>query len=209
MLSGIQHIAFCERQYALIYIENQWEENVLTIQGHFLHERVDNPKEIEKREDIITLRSIYLISYTLGLYGRADVIELSKTNEFHNSILLPGYHGYWKVRPVEYKRGRPKPDVCDEVQLCAQAICLEEMYNLSIDYAYIFYGEPRRRLEVVLNDNLRQLTKDYATLMHDLYTKGQTPKPIYKPKCKNCSLYAICQPKLNYDVAKYYKNNLE
>ncbi|NMC60760.1 MAG: Dna2/Cas4 domain-containing protein, partial [Candidatus Methanofastidiosa archaeon] len=129
MLSGIQHIAFCERQWALIYIEQQWSENLLTIEGHYLHEKVDDPFFSETRKDIVYLRSLPVVSYRLGLYGKADLVELCKvTGESENAIEFPGRVGKWKITPVEYKRGKPKTDTCDEVQLCAQALCFEEMY---------------------------------------------------------------------------------
>lgn len=211
MLSGIQHIAFCERQYALIYIEDQWQENVLTIQGHRLHERVDDPFESDKRNDIISLRAIYLVSYKLGLYGKADLVELIRCNESQGSLTLPHAHGFWKVKPVEFKRGKPKPDISDEVQLCAQAICLEEMYNVTIDEAEIFYGEPHRRKTFKLDENLRKITGNYASRMHQLFNSNITPKPNYLPKCRACSLIGICQPQTMQTqgkVKEYFDKNL-
>jgi len=211
MLSGIQHIAFCERQYALIYIEDQWEENVLTIQGHRLHERVDDPFESDKRNDIISLRGIYIVSYTLGLYGKADLVELIRSNETKGTIVLPNIKGNWKVKPVEYKRGKPKPDISDEVQLCAQSICIEEMYNVIIDEADIFYGEPHRRKTFKLDENLRKLTANYADKMHQLINSNTTPKPTYNPKCRGCSLLGLCQPQkmaLQGKVKEYFDRNL-
>jgi len=211
MLSGIQHIAFCERQYALIYIEDQWEDNVLTIQGDHLHKTVDDPFESDKRDDVICLRSVPVLSYSLGLTGKADLVELLKTDDAVNTLTLHGLPGQWKVRPVEYKRGKPKPDVCDEVQLCAQAICLEEMYGVKIDQADLFYGQPRRRKTVDIDDNLRKVTVHYASRMHQLFTAGSTPPPEYLPKCKNCSLFNICQPvsmSKKRNVGAYYEKQL-
>jgi len=211
MLSGIQHIAFCERQYALIYIEDQWQENFLTIQGHRLHERVDEPFESDKRNDIISLRAIYLVSYKLGLYGKADLVELIRCNDSQGTLTLPHTHGFWKVKPVEFKRGKPKPDISDEVQLCAQAICLEEMYSVTIDEAEIFYGEPHRRKAIKLDENLRTLTAFYANRMHQLYSSSITPKPNYLPKCRGCSLLGICQPQTvqkHGKVKEYFDKNL-
>lgn len=211
MLSGIQHIAFCERQYALAYIENIWKDNVLTVQGHHLHERADNPFESDYRDGIITLRGVNIISYKLGLYGKADVLELEKDGISENSLSLEGKSGTWSIRPVEYKRGKPKPDVCDEVQLCAQAMCLEEMFNVCIKTAAIFYGEPRRRLAVELDSNLRNLTMQYAERMHQLFSEEITPKPIYKKHCHSCSLFEICKPKqfsIPNSVSTYLKRML-
>ncbi|MEI7982959.1 MAG: CRISPR-associated protein Cas4 [Bacteroidota bacterium] len=197
MLSGIQHIAFCERQYALAYIEMQWAENVLTIEGRHLHEKVDDPRESDKRANTITLRSVYLASYTMGLYGRADVVELVKAigEVDENSIVIKDKPGKWIVVPVEYKRGKPKPDERDEVQLCAQAICLEEMHGICIGKGFLYYGETRHRYEVEFTDNLRILVKNYAKRMHELFEKGLSPPPVYKPHCKSCSLLDICLPK--------------
>lgn len=197
MLSGIQHIAFCERQYALAYIEMQWAENVLTVEGKYLHEKVDDPMETDKRGNTITLRSVSLTSYKLGLYGRADVIEMIKggDGDIKNAIVVNQRPGIWKVIPVEYKRGKPKPDECDEVQLCAQAMCLEEMYGINIDKGFLYYGETRHRHEVEFSGPLRILVAVYAERMHELFEKGLSPSPVYKPHCKSCSLLDICLPK--------------
>lgn len=204
LLSGIQHIAFCERQWALIHIEQQWSENVLTIEGHHLHERVDNPLESDKRGDNIVLRAVTLSSKQLGLSGRADVVELRKVadHEHNNTIILDDHIGRWKVIPVEYKRGEPKPDERDEVQLCAQAMCLEEMHQININFGYLYYGETRRRVEVDFSEVLRTLVIDYSIRMHELYNQGITPPPVYKPHCKSCSLLDICLPK----TLSFHKN---
>ncbi|MEJ5265317.1 MAG: CRISPR-associated protein Cas4 [Bacteroidales bacterium] len=213
-LSGIQHIAFCERQYALAYIEMQWEENYLTITGHQLHERVDDPFESESRKDVIYLRSIFIQSYQLGLYGRADLVELILQKEANTgkTIKLSNRDGHWIIQPVEYKRGKPKTDVCDAVQLCAQAICLEEMYGVSINSGILYYGTPHRRQEIHLDENLRKLTFDYAQRMHQLFDTKTTPPPIYKKHCHSCSLYNLCEPKAFASGMKtkdYLQHNLE
>lgn len=195
MLSGIQHIVFCERQWALIHIEQQWKENLLTVEGQFLHERADDPFEIEKRNNTISLRAVSLVSYKLGLYGRADVIEVTKTNEDDlNSICIRDYSGRWKLIPVEYKRGKPKPDQCDEAQLCAQAICLEEVYGVNIERGYLYYGMTRHRHDVNFDESMRSNVKKYSERMHELYSKGITPLPQYQAHCKSCSLFDICLP---------------
>lgn len=193
MLSGIQHLAFCERQYALAYIEMQWSENVLTVEGHHLHERVDDPFESDKRGDVICSRAVPLVSYTLGLQGRADVVEFRA--DIENGVELKGRTGKWMPVPVEYKHGKPKSGDIDEVQLCAQAFCLEEMMSLNIGKGYIFYGEIKRRHEVIFTDELRSRVKHYARRMHELYLKGITPPPVYQPHCKSCSLEKLCMPK--------------
>jgi len=196
MLSGIQHIAFCERQYALIYIEQQWVENILTAEGRQLHDRVDDPFENEKRPDKITWRSVAIVSYQLGLRGVADLVELHKCTGSDQSkcIRLPAEEGAWKIVPVEYKRGKPKPDYCDEVQLCAQAICLEEMHQISISCGFIYYGKTHHRYQVDFNEKLRNTVNLLTERMHQLQQAGVTPPPIMKSGCGACSLREICLP---------------
>lgn len=212
MLSGIQHIAFCERQWALIHIEQQWKENLLTVEGQFLHERTDDHFETVKRKNIVTLRAVPVASVKLGLSGRADVIELIMAEgDDPNAISLPDYSGRWKICPVEYKRGKPKPDICDEVQLCAQAMCLEEMYGIIIDSGYLYYGQTRHRHDVVLNESLRDDVKRFAGRMHELYSKELTPLPEYMSQCRSCSLYDLCMPrsiKKFKSASEYLSKNL-
>ena len=153
MLSGIQHITFCKRQWALIHIEQQWAENNLTIEGNWMHQKVDDPTLMNRNKGIVTLRSVTLVSRRLGLYGISDVVEMVASTSGQNSIRHPKYPGFWQLIPVEYKRGKPKKDQIDEVQLCAQAICLEEMYNVSIEKGFLYYGETRHREEVQLLKN--------------------------------------------------------
>ena len=213
MLSGIQHIAFCERQWALIHIEQQWAENMRTVEGTHMHERVDDPFACEVRKNVITLRSVSMVSYRLGLYGVADVVEFIRS-ENEEGVGMEGYPGKWRPIPVEYKRGKPKPDERDEVQLCAQAVCLEEMYgeNLNIGKGYLFYGETRHRHEVIFSQELRNKVETYAQRMHQLFENGNTPLAIYKTHCKACSLVEICNPKAFSNPRKvndYLKNVLE
>ena len=181
-LSGLQHLQFCSRQWALIHIEGVWSENRFTVEGKHLHERV-HEMESETRNGIKTVRGLLLRSLRLGLSGQADVVE------FH-----PG-EGTEVPFPVEYKRGRPKPDRCDEVQLCAQALCLEEMLHTSIPRGALFYGQPRRRHDVDFDESLRKETHALAETMHRLFDAGQTPVAVYESKCDNCSLYHWCLPK--------------
>jgi CRISPR-associated exonuclease Cas4 len=211
MLSGIQHIAFCQRQWALIHMEQQWSENVLTVEGHHLHERVDDPFETETRGNVITLRSVSLTSYKFGLYGRADVVELVQAGEKDvNSIEIKGKQGRWNMIPVEYKRGKPKPDERDEVQLCTQAMCLEEMYDIHIHEGYLYYGETRHRHEVEFTCRLSELVEGYSRRMHEIYKSGITPAPLFKPHCKSCSLVDICLPKVmgNRHAGSEYLHNV-
>jgi len=191
-LSGIQHFHFCKRQWALIHIERQWEDNLRTTEGHFLHERVDDPFFTESRGDVVISRAFTLVSHELGLYGVADVIEYIRSED---GISLPGYDGLWVMNPVEYKRGKPKTDERDEVQLCAQAMCLEEMFDLDIGAADFYYNEIRRRVHLELTDELRGLVRSLSGEMHDLFRKGITPAAGSR-NCKMCSLVNVCLPKL-------------
>ena len=154
MLSGIQHFRFCPRQWALIHIEQQWEDNRLTIEGQILHKHVDDPFYRQKCGNHITLRSVNIASKELGLYGITDAIELLPTEDSNDSITHPKYPGHWLPVPVEYKHGRPKKNEIDEVQLIAQAMCLEEIYNINIAYGAIFYAEIHHRVEIEITPHL-------------------------------------------------------
>ena len=187
LLSGIQHFAFCERQWGLIHVEGQWVENLRTAEGRLLHQRVDDPYFTESRGDVRIIRSVPLLSRTLGLYGIADVLEIHCD---------PGGLNDLTYSLVEYKRGKPKPDDRDEVQLCAQAFCLEEMLGLRMDHGYMFYGETRHRHPVEFGDMLRERVKTLADKMHLLFTRGITPPAIKGSKCKFCSMVDICLPKI-------------
>lgn len=214
MLSGIQHIAFCERQWALIHIEQQWAENVKTVEGHFLHEKVDDPFAGETRGDLLILRSVPLISHRLGLTGRADVVELHRTeNEPDDkTIAVKSKSGRWIIVPVEYKRGKPKPDECDEVQLCAQTYALEEANNTVIEKGYLYYGETKHRYEVIFSNELHKRTEALALRMRELFDAGITPSPQPASHCKSCSLYNICIPGINrssQSVSRYIETSLD
>lgn len=175
-LSGLQHLAFCPRQWALIHLEQAWAENRLTSEGRLLHEKADLPGQ-SRRHDLRTVRGLPLASRRLALTGRADVVEF-RPEPF----------------PIEYKRGRRKPDDYDLVQLCAQALCLEEMLGQPVPRGAIFYGEPRRRLEVELSPQLRGRTEKLAIEMHRLYRSRKTPPAKPGSHCRNCSLLNICLP---------------
>jgi len=196
MLSGIQHYMFCPRQWALIHVEQQWSDNRLTTEGTILHRRVDDPKTRQKVGDVITLRSVNIASKRLGLYGLTDAVELVPSDGTCNAIIHPSYPGYWKVYPVEYKHGHAKPDERDEVQLAAQCMCLEEMYNIHIDSAAIFYWETRHREIVNITERLRSITIECAEGMHSIMKNGVTPSAVSKPHCKNCSLVDLCMPSI-------------
>ncbi len=178
MLSALQHFIYCPRQCALIHLEQQWVENRYTAEGKVLHERADSSKN-SRQGSIRYVRSLPICSQRLGLSGQADVVE---------------FHDNGTVFPVEYKRGRPKQDRCDDVQLCAQALCLEEMLNIDIAKGALFYGQKKRRKEIVFDHELRQLTKDICHAVHTLLEKGKTPPAVYSAKCDQCSLLSICLP---------------
>lgn len=191
-ISGLQHLMFCERQCALIYGEQVWEENRLTAEGGLLHERVhDGANEV--RGDTRVVRGLRLRSLELGVSGIADVVEFV-TTPGEQGTRLPGAAGWWQPHPVEYKRGRPKPDDCDRVQLCAQAICLEEMLGTQVPTGAVFYGQPRRRLQVDLDDQLRKVTRLAARRLHELLASGVTPTATETKKCRRCSLRELCLP---------------
>ncbi len=212
-LSGLQHLSFCERQWALIHLEGQWAENRLTAEGRALHERSDKGGR-EARGDLVISRSLPLRSLRLGLSGRADVVEWHREAAHERgargATRLPGRRGWWRPVPVEYKRGRPKPQRMDQVQLCAQAVCLEEMLGLHIDAGSLFYGQLRRRTQVALDDSLRRETETLAHRMHALFRAGRTPTVRREPKCRNCSLFEQCRPDLTGggSVAQYLEQSV-
>jgi CRISPR-associated exonuclease Cas4 len=212
-LSGLQHLAFCERQWALIHLEGQWAENRLTAEGRVLHERSDSG-EGETRGDVRIARGVRLRSLRLGLVGQADVVEWHRVRDRDPpedaGARLPGREGWWRPMPVEYKRGRPKPERMDEVQVCAQALCLEEMLSVRIERAALFYGQPRRRSEVPLDDALRAETEALAARMHALFRAGRTPVAKLEKKCRNCSLFERCRPDATSrrSVARYLEREV-
>jgi len=190
-ISALQHWVFCPRQCGLIHLEQAWEENRLTAEGRRLHERVHEADD-ENRPGVRIVRGLRIHSFRLGLIGQADVVEFHQSSQ---GIELQGAAGLWQPLPVEYKRGRPKHDRCDEVQLCAQAVCLEEMLQVNITEGAFFYGKPRRRKLVEFTDALRRQTEQTARQVHELLDSGQTPTALYGKKCKSCSLYSRCMPK--------------
>ncbi|MCX7016716.1 MAG: CRISPR-associated protein Cas4 [Candidatus Sumerlaeota bacterium] len=195
-ISALQHLAFCERQCALIHIESLWDENVLTAEGRVLHERT-HEGETESRGDVRIARGVRLRSLRLGLIGMADVVEFHRRPENEEQgARLKNVGGRWLPFPVEYKRGRPKSGRCDEIQLCAQAICLEEMLGIGVERGALFYGQPRRRQEVALDEALREVTEETARRLHALIASGRTPPARYEKKCENCSLLDRCLPRL-------------
>lgn len=191
-ISGLQHLAYCPRQFALIHIEQVWAENLFTAEGQLLHRRTDR-NEHESRGGIHIARALRLRSLGLGLSGIADVVEFYRADE-REGIELPGKPGRWQPFPVEYKRGRPKKGDMDQVQLCAQAICLEEMLGTRIPNGALFYGKTRRRKAVTFDEALRTRTAELTERMHAIRQFGQTPPAEEGPMCEQCSLRSLCLP---------------
>lgn len=187
-LSALQHLLFCERQCALIHVERLWAENRFTAEGRIMHERV-HTADSELRGKIRTEFSVSLRSSALGLVGQADVVE------FHRIEANHGRAYGWRPFPVEYKRGRAKKENWDRVQLCAQAICLEEMLGVEIPGGALFYGKTRRRREVGFDGALRSETVEAARRLHTLVVSGRTPAPVYTARCERCSFIEVCLPR--------------
>lgn len=189
-LSALQHLLFCERQCALIHVEQVWAENYLTIQGQHLHKKAHEGRH-ETRQGVRVARGLPLRSLRLGLVGKADVVEWERgqgSGDGGQGVLT------LQVTPIEYKRGRPKRDDSDRVQLCAQALCLEEMLGVEIPRGEIFYGQKRRRIAVAFDERLRTLTEQTANRLHELIASRKTPLARIEPKCERCSLIELCLP---------------
>ncbi len=192
-LSSLQHFMYCERQCALIHIEQIWSENIFTAEGRIMHNKVDTANK-ESRGNVRIEYGVPMRSLRLGLIGKADVVEFHKQGD------------KWIPFPVEYKRGKPKIDDCDRVQLCAQAICLEEMLNVEIPEGALFYVQTHHRHDVIFDKTLRLETEDAAKKVHALIESGVTPKAEYSKKCKQCSLYEVCLPKMSRKASNYLIN---
>ena len=192
-ISGIQHFIFCKRQWALIHIEQQWKENVHTAEGNIFHDNAHNGLNHELRGNTLVTRGLLVASRSLGLNGTCDVVEFRKNSK---GIELHGIEGKWIPVPVEYKKGKPKENDSDILQLTAQAVCLEEMLMCDIEKGYLYYGEAHRRTEVVFNDELRCRLKEVTEEMHKYYKRAYTPKVKPSKCCKACSLNEICIPVL-------------
>ena len=183
-ISALQHYLYCPRQCALIHVEQLWAESRHTAEGRLLHERADKP-QAERRRGIRTVTAMPLADATLGIAGIADVVEFHQTPEGE------------RARAVEYKRGRPKAHRADEVQLCAQTLCLESMLGYPIAEGALFYGETRRRTAVVFDAELRQLTLATIQATRAMLASATTPLASYAPRrCDACSLIDLCQPRL-------------
>jgi CRISPR-associated exonuclease Cas4 len=209
-ISALQHLLYCERQCALIYLEQVWAENQFTAEGLVLHEKA-HAGGGERRGDVRTVTALRIRSRRLGLIGQMDVLECRLQEDM--GVAVPGLRGLWSLFPVEYKRGRPKGHRADEVQLCAQALCLEEMLGAAIPAGALFYGQTRHRHDVTFDDELRQLTIDSACRLHALFDAGLTPPAEYdRRKCDACSLVEICQPNCcspQHSVAMYLQSSVQ
>jgi len=204
-LSGVADVVFCERRAALHHVEGLWEDNVATIEGAFLHERTDRPRT-EVHGDVRIVRALRLRSLTLGLAGVADVVEFHRWSDSApvrpgsrasraQGVALPGARGRWVPFPVEYKRGRIRHERAFKVQLCAQAMCLEEMLGATVPAGALFYGKSQRRMDVAFDDALRAQTQAAAKRFHEIVRSGLTPPArYYYKKCKECSLVDLCLP---------------
>lgn len=209
MLSGIQHFYFCKRQWALIHIEQQWSENGATMEGKFIHENADDPFFMESRKNTFISRAVPLVSYNLGFIGVADIIEFKKSSK---GVVLKGKEGLWIPNVVEYKRGKPKEDRRDIVQLVLEVICLEEMLECSISSSDFYYNETRRRVKVEITSELREEVIMLGQEMHSIYDKKLTPPAIKGKICRNCSLVDICIPRMTnkkVNVSNYIERYLK
>jgi len=191
-LSRIADFVFCPRRAALHLVENIWEDNVFTAEGTVLHERT-HESGAESRDGTITARSLRIHSFRLGLTGMADVVEFRPSA---SGASLPGREGLWQPYPVEYKRGILKDKIEYRIQLCAQAMCLEEMLQTQVPRGALFYGKSKRRYEVEFDAALREQTEAAAADLHELFDSGKTPTAKYEKKCESCSLLERCLPQI-------------
>lgn len=207
MLSGIQHFTFCKRQWALIHIEQQWAENVRTVEGNHLHKRADQPMIREKRGNKLVVRGLPIHSRELGITGICDVVEFMQDP---NGISLVNEKELYLPYPVEYKRGKPKTDESDILQLTAQALCLEEMLLCEIQNGYLYYNEIKHRVDIPITTYYRDQVKKQLEEMHQYFQKSYTPKVKAGPHCKSCSLINICLPDLmkKKSVSSYIEGRL-
>ncbi len=192
-LSGIQHFAFCRRQWALIHIEQQWQDNYLTMAGSLEHERAHDYGESETRGNLLIMRDLRVFSRRLGITGACDVVEFRQSDA---GVPLYGRSGTWLPYPVEYKHGAPKQMDADRLQLCAEAMCLEEMLACMIPEGALFYQQIRHREQVCFDESLRSQVVVMVSEMHDLFVRGRTPNVRPSKGCRSCSLRDVCLPKL-------------
>lgn len=206
-LSGLQHFLFCRRQWALIHIENIWSENYRTMDGDVMHQRAHSEILTEKRGDTVITRGMAVVSRSLGVSGQCDVVEFKKSEE---GVSIFGWDEKWLPFPVEYKRGQPKDGNFDAAQLCCQAMCLEEMLLCRIPSGALYYGETRRRTDIVFDEVLRGEVTAALEEMHQLYIRGYTPKVKPQKGCSACSIKEQCLPSLTRTktVTEYLEGSL-
>jgi len=208
-ISALQHLLFCERRAALVFIDGLWEDNIYTAQGTVLHEQA-HKIETETRGDVRIVRGLWLRSLRLGLLGRADIVEFHRLESEYsaNGIAIIGADGTWQPVPIEYKRGRLRNEEGYDIQLCAQALCLEEMLHVHIPIGALFYGKTMRRLPVTFDEELRQQTVAAATRLHGIIRGNLPPVARRDAKCQFCSLAELCLPKAtgpHHSVKRYLK----
>lgn len=208
LISGLQNFAYCRRRWALVQIEGMWNENALTMEGHFMHERVHDSSFHEKRGRMLLSRGMPVVSHRLKITGECDMVELELSDD---GVALVGRPGKYRIYPVEYKHGRPDVSGADELQLCAQAMCLEEMLCASILEGAVYYGELRRRISVPLTDELRKTAEASISEMHELMRRRYTPNVKRRKTCSSCSMHELCHPELLDGVSalKYMAKKLE
>lgn len=209
LISGIQHFVFCPRQWALIHVEQQWNDNYFTSDGEIMHERVHDNNSSFKRGELLQLNSLHVKSDLLKIEGVCDAVEFKFCKD---GIELHGRIGKWSILPIEYKRGKTKVDDSDILQVVAQTICLEEMFCCSIKKCAIYYGKTHSRDYVDITDDLRNRLITMVSEMHKYYDRHYTPKGIQTEKCKSCSLVDICLPNLfilKQSVKDYIKKHIE
>ncbi|MGI8961771.1 MAG: CRISPR-associated protein Cas4 [Bryobacteraceae bacterium] len=211
-LSGLQHMAFCERRWALVQIENIWRDNRFTAEGSVLHDKAHSG-EIESRPGVLIRRTMPLHSFHLGLSGQADIIEFQPLKAEEPGVSLEGRRGFWRPYPIEYKRSRDKAgSIAYRVQLCAQALCLEEMLSAAVPEGAVYDGKTKRRQQVVFDSSLRTLVATLALRMHALFKAGSTPCPVLTKACQSCSLHDRCLPEtlgITTTVQSYYRRFLQ
>jgi CRISPR-associated exonuclease Cas4 len=210
-ISALQHYVYCPRQCGLIHVENAWTDNMFTVRGEILHEKVDTDT-YETRGTKKTVRGLRIHSARLGIVGRCDVVEFYAQARVEGRLLpslSKSEDDLQRILPVEFKSGEPKEDVSDKVQLCAQVLCLEEMLTTTITQGAFFYGKIRRRNIVEIDESIRKQTEDIVTAVHGMVTSKKIPPAEYSQKCRNCSLEELCMPKaMNEKKLKMYMKEL-
>lgn len=207
-ISSIQHFIFCKRQWAILYLEDQWQENFLTAEGRIIHEKAHDGSIKESRKDYFVIRSMPVKSHKYKITGVCDIVEFIKDT---NGINLKGKSDKYKIYPVEYKRGNIKKDESDKMQLLAQCLSLEEMFVTKIRSGSIYYNKTRKREEFNFTENDIENFENIVREMHRIYKQKKNPKVRISGKCKKCSVYEICMPNLSNkeDVVSYINRKLE